>query len=248
MLRTALFFSTVALGTLYYGAQVLVAAAFGVPPSPEGFYDRSARKWARLLLRSAGTPVVVRGLEHVPPPPVVYVANHSSLFDILALVATLPGTVRFVAKKELLRVPLFGPAMKAAGHIAIDRQNRQAAFEAYDGAARIIRSGVSAVVFPEGTRSRTGELLEFKKGPFVLAIAAQVPIVPMWIANTFDILPKGGRRLRAHPIPLCYGPPIATEGLGYDDRNELLRQTHAAMNALKSRVDAELTPRVGSRA
>ena len=248
MLRTALFFSTVVLATLYYGMQVLIAAWLGMRPEPQGFYDRTARKWSRLLLRAAGTPVVVRGLEHLPPPPVVYVANHASMFDILALVATVPGTVRFVAKKELLRVPLFGPAMKAAGHIAIDRQNRQAAFEAYDTAAAIIRSGISAVVFPEGTRSRTGELMEFKKGPFVLAIAAQVPIVPMWIANTFDILPKGSRMLRRHPIPLCYGPPIATEGLVYDDRFALLERTRAAMIDLKSRVDSELTDRIGSRA
>jgi len=248
MLRSALFYSITFLATVYYGGQVLIAAWLGIPPVPEGFYDRSARKWARLLLRAAGTPVVVRGLEHVPPPPVVFIANHASLFDILALVATLPGTVRFVAKKELLGVPVFGPAMKAAGHIAIDRQNRQAAFDAYDSAAAIIKSGTSAVVFPEGTRSRTGELMEFKKGPFVLAIAAQVPIVPMWIANTFDILPKGGRALHRHAIPLCYGPPIPTSGSSYDDRFALLERTRAAMLELKSRVDAELTDRIGSRA
>lgn len=248
MVRTAFFFATALLATLYYGGQVLIAAALGMRARPGGFFDRAARKWSRLLLRAAGTPVEVRGLEHVPPPPVVFVANHASLFDILALVATLPGTVRFVAKKELLRVPLFGPAMKAAGHIAIDRQNRQAAFEAYEVAAQIITGGVSAVVFPEGTRSRTGQLQDFKKGPFVLAIAAQVPIVPMWIANTFDIMPKGSRKLHRHPIPLCYGPPIATAGLGYDDRMALLERTRAAMLALKSRVDAELGYHVGSRA
>jgi 1-acyl-sn-glycerol-3-phosphate acyltransferase len=159
------------------------------------------------------------------------------MFDIWALLATLPGSIRFVAKKELFKIPLLGGAMRAAGHIAIDREARKKAFLAYDEAARMIRSGTSTpVVFPEGTRSRTGELLPFKNAPFGLAIAAQVPVVPIYIHNTFEILPKGAWRLRRRPIRLFVGPPIPTKGLAPADRERLRDEVRAAMVALQSKA------------
>src|SRR5256884_6693262 len=103
--------------------------------------------------------------------------------------------------------------MLAAGHVAIDRFNRARAFEAYERAAAVIRGGISAVVFPEGTRSRSGELLSFKNAPFGLAIAAGVPVVPVYVHNTFEILPKGGIRLRPRPIRILVGEAIPTAGL-----------------------------------
>ena len=99
-----------------------------------------------------------------------------------------------------------------------------------------MRAGISAVVFPEGTRSRTGELLPFKKGPFVLAIAARVPLVPAYSAGTFTLMPKGSRRIRPHPIALLFGAPIDTAGMDYDDRERLMEETRRAIEAL--RVDA----------
>jgi 1-acyl-sn-glycerol-3-phosphate acyltransferase len=168
--------------------------------------------------------------------PVMYASNHSSMFDIWALFATLPGSVRFVAKRELFRIPLLGRAMLAVGHVPIDRSARKSAFEAYDEAARMIRSGTSVVVFPEGTRSRTGELLPFKNAPFGLAIAAQVPIVPVYVHHTFEILPKGAWRLRPRPIRLLVAPPIATAGLSPDDRERLRDEVRAAMVALQSKA------------
>ena len=159
------------------------------------------------------------------------------MFDIWALSATLPGSIRFVAKKELFRIPLLGGAMRAAGHISIDRAARKKAFEAYDEAARMIRNGMSTpVVFPEGTRSRTGELLPFKNAPFGLAIAAQVPVVPVYVHHTFEILPKGAWRLRPRPIRLLVGPPILTKGLQPADRERLRDEVRAALVALQSKV------------
>ena len=184
------------------------------------------------------------GLERIPrDQPVVYASNHSSMFDIWALAATLPGSVRFVAKEELTRVPLLGPGMLAAGHISIDRGRKKQAFEAYARAAQTIRSGFSAVVFPEGTRSRTGELLPFKNAPFGLAIAAQVPLVPVYVHNTFEILPKGGFRLHPRPILIRIGEPIPTEGLTPQDRERLRDRVRAAILDLKARVDAEAPAR-----
>jgi 1-acyl-sn-glycerol-3-phosphate acyltransferase len=201
-----------------------------------GVYDWAGTGWARDVLRTARTPVIAEGLEHIPRDrPVIYASNHSSMFDIWALFATLPGSVRFVAKRELFKIPLLGRAMLSAGHIPIDRAGGKKAFEAYDEAARTIQRGTSSiVVFPEGTRSRTGELLPFKNAPFGLAIAAQVPIVPVYIHHTFEILPKGGWRLRSRPIRLLAGRPIMTTGLRPEDRERLRDEVRAAMVALQS--------------
>ncbi len=236
-MRTVWFFVVLSATLLWHGTRVLVAGLLGVRQRSGGLYDRAARSWARSALWAAGIKYRVVGLEHLPKDrPVVIASNHQSWFDIFLLAAVLPISVRFVAKKELKRVPLLGRAMRQAGHIYIDRQDRRAAFEAYQEAARVIRSGLSAVVFPEGTRSRTGELLPFKKGPFVLAIAAQVPIVPAYCAGTFDLLPKGSFRLRPRPVALLFGPPIETMGMSYEDRERLMQLTRNAIEQL--RVDA----------
>jgi 1-acyl-sn-glycerol-3-phosphate acyltransferase len=124
--------------------------------------------------------------------------------------------------------------MKATGHIFIDRYNRHKAFEAYEEAAEAVRRGMSAVVFAEGTRSRTGQLLPFKKGPFVFAIAAQVPIVPVYCAGTFDILPKGSIRMRRKPVTLLFGDPMDTEGLDYEAREGLMWRTREVIVRLRS--------------
>jgi 1-acyl-sn-glycerol-3-phosphate acyltransferase len=161
------------------------------------------------------------------------------MFDIWALAAELPGSIRFVAKQELAGIPLLGRAMLAAGHVTIDRTNRPRAMEAYARAAQRIRElGVSTVVFPEGTRSRTGELLPFKNAPFGLAIAAQVPLVPLYVHATFRILPKGAWRMRPTPIRVLVGEPISTAGLTMHEREALRVRARAAVEALRARVDA----------
>jgi len=237
MLRTWWFFVVMVASTIWYGVGVLVAGLMGVPRRDDGIYDRAAKRWARNALWSAGIPYRVVGLERVPlGRPLVIASNHQSWFDIFLLAAVLPGSLRFVAKKELARIPLMGRAMRQAGHVFLDRQNRQQAFGAYEEAAAAIRAGISAVVFPEGTRSRTGNLLPFKKGPFVLAIAARVPLVPVYSAGTFTLMPKGSWRIKPHPIALLFGAPIDTAGMTYDDRERLMMETRRAIEAL--RVDA----------
>lgn len=224
MFRTLTYLAALLVFTIYYGGGVIIANLLKVPNRPGGIYDQAARRWSRWLLRAAGIRVRIVGVERLSPDrPVVYVSNHQSWFDILALAANLPGTVRFVSKKELEKIPILGRAMRRAGHIFLDRHNRQKAFSAYEEVSEVIAAGLSAVVFAEGTRSRTGDLQHFKKGPFVLAIAAQVPVVPVYCAGTFTILPKGSIRVRPHDVTLYVGDAIPTKGLDYEDRERLLQ-------------------------
>src|SRR6266511_3803161 len=136
MIRTIRFYFVLLVSSLIHATAALVAGLVGVKRRPGGIYDWSTNDWSRELLAAAGTPVRVEGLERVPRGgPVVYASNHSSIFDIWALAATLPGSVRFVGKQELAGIPLLGPAMVRAGHIMIDRPHPRRALEAYDRAA-----------------------------------------------------------------------------------------------------------------
>ena len=237
MIRWLLLAVWIVPSTLVHALAAVIAALLGVERRPGGVYDWATVDWSRGLLRVAGTPVLAEGLERIPAGPVVYASNHTSMFDIWALAATLPGSTRFVAKQELGRIPILGTAMRRAGHVLIDRFNRARAFEAYDQAAATIRTGISAIVFPEGTRSPTGELLPFKNAPFGLAIAAQVPIVPVYVHGTYRILPKGSLRVRPQPIRLLVGEPIPTAGLLPGGREALRDRVRAAIVALRARVD-----------
>ncbi len=238
MLRTVWFLANLIAYTGWYASKAVIAGVLRVPNRPGGVYDECARRWSVRMIKVAAVELRTSGYERVPQDrPVVYVSNHQSWFDIWSLASIVPGQTRFVAKKELARIPVLGRAMQSAGHIYIDRQNRQAAFSAYEAAAAYIKKGMSAVLFPEGTRSRTGELLPFKKGPFVLALAAQVPIVPVYCAGTFTLLPKGSVRLDPHPVAIMFGELIPTEGKGYEDRKELMAITRQAIEQL--RVDSK---------
>lgn len=229
--------------TLWHSAKAVFAALLGVRQRPGGVYDRTAYDWATRLLAATRISLAVEGGERLRPDrSCVYIANHVSFVDIWALLATLPGTVRFVFKKELMRVPLFGTAIRRAGHIRIDRQNRAAAFAAYEEAAADIRHGTSAIVFAEGTRSRDGRLLPFKKGPFVLAIAAQVPVVPVLVEGGYALMRRGSLYPKRGTIRIVIGEEIPTQGLGYDHREALADQTRDALLALREKGPKDSSP------
>ncbi|HET8634680.1 MAG TPA: lysophospholipid acyltransferase family protein [Gemmatimonadales bacterium] len=226
---------TLVVLVVWYGCVCIFAALVRVKHRPGGIYDRAGRGWGRSLLAVNGLGVRVDGMEHLEPGrSYVFASNHTSFADIWVLFAHLPGSVRFVAKKELLSIPIFGQALRARGEIPINRTNLRDAFAAYDEAAERLRAGLSAIVFVEGTRSRDGKLHDFKKGPFVLAIRAGVPIVPVFIEGTFEALPPGGWYVRRRPITLKIGEPVPTVDSEFDDRDKLMKQTRAAMLELKA--------------
>src|SRR5688572_26977461 len=220
-MRTLLTLVTMVVVTPVLATIVIVAGLIGVPNRPGGLYDRIPRLWSRLALFLAGVRLELHGDEVLREiKPRVFVSNHVSWYDIFTLLAILPR-YRFVAKAELFRIPLFGTAARRAGTIPIQRENRKAAFQAYEEAAREIHGGASVVVCPEGTRGDSYALRPFKKGPFVLAIAAEAPVVPLVVYGTREIQRKGSFVIRSGTVHVHFLEEIPTAGLHYEDRDRL---------------------------
>jgi 1-acyl-sn-glycerol-3-phosphate acyltransferase len=214
----------------------ITAALIGVKQRTVGSYDRSARLWGVGMLQGTGIRVKLEGAEHLDPSrPCVYMSNHASLIDTWAILAVIPGSIRFIYKKGIDYVPLMGRALRAARHLPIHRSSPSKAFATYEQAAKLVREGLSAIVFPEGTRSLDGRLKPFKKGSFVLAIAAGVPVVPIYCHNAYELMPRGSWSPKPGLVTLRVGPPIPTAGLSYDDREQVAAQTRAAILALGAR-------------
>ena len=181
-----------------------------------------ARWWSRSVTSFAGVKVVVDNRATLlPEEPYVFMANHASSLDIWAVFVAIPRRLRLIAKKQLARIPIFGWAMWAGRFIFIDRGNGVAARRSIEEAGRRIHDGDSVLIFPEGTRTRDGSLLPFKKGGFHLAIKAGVPIVPVALCGTRALMPSGSLLLRAGAIKVIIGQPIPTQGLSDEDRVNL---------------------------
>ncbi len=231
-MRTALTIVALLLGTLVFGSTVLIAQILGLPRGPGSTYDNAQRRWGKLLLMAAGVRVVRHGDDRLAPgAPRVFVANHVSWFDIPVLLAALPS-YGFVAKREIETVPFFGAAARAAGVIYIDRENRKAAFSAYEDASNKIRAGQSVLVYPEGTRGDEYALRQFKKGPFVLAIGAGAPVVPVVIYGTIEVNPRGSFTATSGVVHVHMLEPVPTDGLTYHDRDALAETVHRCMSDL----------------
>jgi 1-acyl-sn-glycerol-3-phosphate acyltransferase len=217
--------------TYFYGTIVLVAPLLGVKGD---LYTRCTQKWARAILRASAVPVRLQGFEHIrPDEPQIVVSNHVSGYDIFALAAVLPLPFSFVGKQELNRIPFFGRAWLAAGHISIDRSNRQRAIATLQEAGRRIREERSTVIiFAEGTRSTTGELLPFKKGAFTLAVESGVPIVPTVIIDSERIM--RGKLGRVHPTPITirFGEPVDVVRRGDGGLDAVMSETADRMRRM----------------
>lgn len=229
MIRALLAGLTLLLVTPPLVLLVLGAALAGVRDRPGGIYDWASRMFAKSLNAVAGVRIVEHGREHVTDGQAhVLAMNHVSWYDVFTLASVLPH-YKFVAKAELRRIPIFGPGATAWGVIWVERENRKQAFQSYEVAARRIRDGVNVVVAPEGTRGPSYALRPFKKGPFVLAIAAQVPVVPVVVYGSREVMGRDSWAIAPGTVHLHYLPPIATTGMTYADRDRLADACYRAM-------------------
>ena len=171
-----------------------------------------ARFWAKSILAVSFLRTKIRGWENIEDgKSYIFMANHQSNYDIPTALGCLVVEFRWLAKAELFRIPIFGRAMRGAGYISIDRSDRKSAFESLKKAATTIREGVSVLIFPEGTRSEDGKVLPFKKGGFYLALDAGVPIVPIVISGTHEVMPKHHFLVRTGgAVTIDIMPPIET--------------------------------------
>lgn len=210
-------------------AIVVFAAFLGVPRKHGSIYEKVQRIWGWGLMFFSGVRTRIHGAEHIDTRAArVYVANHVSWYDVFALASVLPRW-SFVAKAELRKIPIFGRGAEAVGTIFVERKSRRAAMQMYEQAAAGIRDGANVVVCPEGTRGDDYPLRPFKKGPFVLAISAGVPIVPVVIMGTREVMPRGQWLVHSGVVHLHFLPPIPTAGLTYADRERLVAEVWTSM-------------------
>jgi 1-acyl-sn-glycerol-3-phosphate acyltransferase len=227
MLHTALVICYIVLATVFFG---IVTIALSLIDKSGKAPHKVAGIWGATILNVAGIRVKVKGLKHIDPKKsYIFMANHQSNFDIPVLLGKLPVQFRWLAKEELFRIPLFGLAMKRAGYISIDRSDFRKAVHSLKKAAETIRKGASVVIFPEGTRSRDGLIHGFKKGGFIMAIDAKVPIVPVVLHGTRAIMAKESLRIEPNDVLVEIKKPIETSEYTRKGKDQLMKQVRKSI-------------------
>lgn len=221
-------------GLLYGAAAALIGA--------RDHADRIQRGWCRLISRLCGARVVLDGTERLPAGNhFVVVSNHESAIDPAVLIAELPRRLRFLAKRAIFQLPIFGWGMARIGHVAVNRTDKTKAATALSQAVRAVRDQDAALFFfPEGTRSTDGSLLPFKWGAVQAALENGAPIVPVGIAGTREVLPKHAWSPRPGPVALSIGAPIETAGYTRATRDALMARVREAVDAQRGRARALL--------
>lgn len=243
LLVTIIALIVVPIDTFVIGMSCMIAALLRIEDKHGSAYDVLPRIWAKVMLATTGVRVVVHNREHAAEGEAhIFVANHMSWYDIPALASFLPRA-KFVAKAELFKIPVMGGAMRAVGMVPIQRQNRKAAFGAYEEAAKRIREGNSVIVFPEGTRGDEYPLRTFKKGPFVLAIDAGAPVVPVLIYGAREVIRRGSMLVHPRTVHVHLLEPVSVDGLDYDDRDMVAEKVRSRIaEALASGYGIESPP------
>jgi 1-acyl-sn-glycerol-3-phosphate acyltransferase len=214
---------------------ILATIAFGLVSLIISLFETTGRKqiavaraWARFLVWGSGVKVKVEGLENIASEgSYVFVSNHLSYMDTPVVLANIPVQFRFLAKSGLFQIPLMGTHLTRAGHIPVPRDDARAAVKTMTTAARAIRErGISLLIFPEGGRSETGELASFKEGAAYIAIRAGVPLVPISLRGTREVLPFGSGHVRSGSVTMRIGEPIPTDQLQLRDRGRITTDLH----------------------
>ena len=189
----------------------------------EGCIYRPVRFFVKLGLALVGVRVAVTGIETLTPgQPYIFTPNHQSMIEVPLFVTYLGCNPAYLAKKELFKYPIFGFGISLIGAVPVDRKNTQSAIESAQLATEKLRAGKPYVIYPEGTRSADGRLLPFKKGAFVMAVDAGVPIVPVTVRGASGIMPKGKIRIIPSTIHITIHPPVSTDGYSKENIIELV--------------------------
>ena len=222
MIRTIFVWSCIVVATLALGSLALLTYPFDRKGK---VIHRYARLWGKVALWANRVKVKFEGMEHLKEEgPYIFMSNHQGSYDIFALLGHLPFQFKWLAKKELFSIPFFGWAMAVAGYISIDREGTRETVEAMNKAAERIRDGMSVVIFPEGSRSPDGTIQPFKKGGFTLAMKAKVPIVPLALTGSREIMPKGRLTASSGEIRIRMGRPIETAPYSIKSRKDLMEK------------------------
>lgn len=230
--RSVLTWIGITTATVAFGLPAIVAAF--IPPRGDWFLH-FARGWARTILFFSGVRVRVLHAERLPPARgLVVVSNHESYSDILVLLANLPLPVRLMAKRSIFRVPVMGWSIRAAGFVPVDRGVRSRGAATVEAALKLLKSGRSIVLFPEETRTRDGELSPFKPGAALLALRSGFPLLPVAIAGTRRVLPRGTLTTTPGRVVLSIGEPISVSGRSIRDRDDLTREVRDAISSLRN--------------
>jgi 1-acyl-sn-glycerol-3-phosphate acyltransferase len=222
-------FVTIAV-TIFFSLATMAVVAVR---ASESVVTRVIRAWARAIVWSAGIDLRAENLELIDPTQrYILIANHYSYFDIPCIFAAIPQPIRFMAKVSLFKIPIFGWALARSGFIPIDRKNRRTAVKSFDLAGQRIRRGNTIVIFPEEGRSRERAMRPFQRGAFLLALKSELPIVPMAIKGTFDVMPAGKMRIKSGPVTITLTPPIETAGVSVRDKDKLSQESRARIAKL----------------
>jgi 1-acyl-sn-glycerol-3-phosphate acyltransferase len=234
MLRTIWTIIVAIVVTIPSATTVLLIAMLS---SASPWIDPVIRLWARLVLWGAGVEIRGEGIETIDRAKrYILIANHHSYFDIPCIFAAIPQPIRFMAKKSLFSIPIFGWALARAGFIPIDRKNRRTAVKSFDLAVDRIRKGNTIVIFPEEGRSRELAMRPFQRGAFLLAIRSELPILPLAIDGTYEVLRVGAKRVTPGVVTIRVGTPIETAGVSVRAKDTLLAQSRGQIEALLSRT------------
>ena len=220
--------------TFVFGIAVLVVSVIpGAERARQRFYDSAMRLWSRAIVWSSFVKPRILGLENIAPNQAyIFCANHLSYLDPPLLAAFLPNRLRFLAKRSLFRIPVFGWAMRRIGNLPLDRANAREASKNLAAAAREFAAGNSIIIFPEGGRSIDGRLGPFLSGGFRLAISLEAPVVPIAIQGTRDSLAPGSLFFAGGLVRVLVGRPISTRGLGPNDREKLSANVRSAIEKM----------------